>query len=145
MTDPAESIAADRADCAVCAAFLATGAAWSQAALLAVVAALAAALTGSHFGHAPSVLLAILAVGMVERYLAMRVSLDARLFARLARADGLDLAALDASLQRVLSVSPAKSRRAMSARIAGARSLYKMQVAATLLLLALAVLAWLAR
>jgi len=142
MSEAVEPGANDRAACAVCADLLATGTVWSQATLLAVLAALAAAATGARFGNSPVVLLLVLAVGLVERYLATRVALDASLFARLARVDAPDLATLDTALQRVLGVSPAKSGRPLSARLAGARRLYRAQMASTLLLIALDVAAW---
>jgi hypothetical protein len=145
MTLPNEFSVCDRADCAVCADWLATGAVWSQAALLAIVAALAAATIGARLGSAPGVLISLLAVGAIERYLALRVALDARLFDRLARGPLPDLAALDTALQRVLSVPTAKAGRDLSTRIAGARRLYRAQAAATLLLIVLAVVAWCGR
>lgn len=142
MSQPEDLSTGERASCAVCADWLATGALWSHAALLAMLAVLLAAATGTRLGSTPGVLIALLSLGMIERYLALRVALDSRLFGRLAQGYLPGLPALDTALQRVLSVSAAKAGRGLPARIAGARRLYRAQVIATLLLTALNIVAW---
>jgi hypothetical protein len=142
MSLPAELSAGERSACAVCADWLATGALWSHMALLAMLAVLLAAAAGTRLGSTPGVLAALLALGVIERCVALRVAFDARLFDRLARGDLQGLAALDAALQQVLSVPAAKAGRGLPPRIAGARRLYRAQVLATLLLAALNIVAW---
>lgn len=134
--------AEERAACAVCADWLATGKVWSQAALLAVLAVLIAAATGSRLGGSPAVLMALLGLFVAERYLAVRVLLDARLFDRLARGDLAGLGSLDAGLRGVLALGPEKAGRSLPPRIAGARRLYSAHAVVTLLLVALSVVAW---
>lgn len=142
MNQPQPLSGDERAACAVCADALATGRLWSQAALLALVAVLLAAAAGMPPSRAPGVLIAGLVLGLVERGLALRVQLDARLFDRLARAELATLSNLDHALQQVLAVSAAKAGRALPARIAGALRLYRLQVLATLSLCALDIVAW---
>lgn len=142
MSQPDELSAAERAACAVCADWLATGALWSHAALLAMLSVLLAAATGTGLGSMSGVLIVLLVLGAIERCVALRVALDARLFDRLARGDVRGLPALDAALQQVLSVAAATPRRGVPARIAGAQRLYRAQVLATLLLAALNILVW---
>ncbi|WKB53923.1 hypothetical protein [Eleftheria terrae] len=131
----------DRCDCAVTADFLATSRCWDG--LAAGSAALAAWLLARQAPAAgwPAAML-LLALG-IERYLAVRLSLDRRLFERLARAEGLCLATLDAALAAHFRLPPHKVGRALAPRIAGARRLYRAHVAAALALsgLALAALA----
>ncbi len=132
----------ERAACGVCAAWLATGVLCSQAAGLAVLAVLAAALAGGRLGASAPVLLVLLALGVAERVLALRVTLDARLFARLASGELATLAALDAGLQQVLQVPQAKAGRSLAARCAGAQRLYRGQMLCVLALITLNFVAW---
>ncbi|MEY4563495.1 MAG: hypothetical protein RLZZ618_2772 [Pseudomonadota bacterium] len=85
----------------------------------------------------PCLLIAIAALALVERVLAVRVAFDAKLFKRLAQHDGMALAGLDQGLQAVMSVPASKAGRPVAARIRGAQRLYRYQVAASLLLMAL--------
>lgn len=134
--------AEERAACAVCADWLSTGALWSHTALLAMAAVLFAAATGSRLGSMQGVLISLLAIGLIERYLALRVALDARLFDRLAQGQLLDLPSLDKALQQVLSVPAIKAGRDLPSRVAGAQRLYRVHVSVTLLLIALSIVAW---
>ena len=129
---------ADRAACAVCADWLATAPVLSLVAWLGVAAALAGLATGG----APHPVLLLVPLAIAERYLAVRVALDARLFHRLADGSLHTLAHLDAGLQQVLGVPPAKAGRPLHARIAGARQLYRWHAAAAALLVVLAVFTW---
>lgn len=138
MSTPHELSAAERAACAVCADWLSTGTLWSQAALLAMLGLL----LSPPAAHRPGLLAALVLLGAFERVLALRVAFDARLFQRLADGRLTDLPALDNALQHVLSIPAAKTGRPLPPRIAGARRLYRIQVLATLLLVALNVLAW---
>lgn len=82
--------------------------------------------------------------GLVERYLAVRLAIDAQLFGTLARDAAADLAALDAALS-ALRLAPAhKAGRGMSARAEGAMRLVRWHtdaVALQALLLAVACIA----
>lgn len=82
-------------------------------------------------GHTPqhpvtAVALAVAAwAGLVERYLAVRLAIDAQLFGTLARDTAADLAALDAALS-ALRLAPAhKAGRTLSARAEGALRLVR--------------------
>lgn len=151
MTAPPAPLDAEaRARCAVTASLLQGGrvvGALALACLLAVV--LAAGPLGARAGAAGSqgsvgavaVWLA-LPLLLVERYFALRVALDARLFDHLARGHVADLATLDRALQQVLQVPAAKAGRTIDARIAGARRLLRAQALAGLVLLAAALGSW---
>ena len=129
---------AERAACAVCADWLATSTTVGLVAWFAVAAALAGLATGG----APHPVLLLVPLAFVERYLAVRVALDARLFDRLATGTLASLGDLDAGLRQTLSVPAAKAGRPLDARIAGARRLYRWQTVATVLIVVLAILAW---
>ena len=85
---------------------------------------------------APLIALAVLTA--LERYLAVRVALDARLFDRLADGSLGDLQCLDGALQRVLAVPASKAGRALASRIAGTRRLARLHLAAVAALVATA-------
>ena len=130
----------ERADCAVCAALLHASRVWQWLALVAVpLGATAAALPAPRLAW----LVALAALALLERWLAGRVALDARLFDGLA-AGGLSLDGLDAALRRVLAVPAGKMRRPLAPRIAGARRLAALHLAAVGLLVAfdLAAVLW---
>ena len=130
--------ASDRAACAVCADWLRTAPAVSIAAWFAVAAALA----GLSTGGAPHPILLLVPLAIAERYLAVRVALDARLFDRLANGTLASLGDLDGGLQQVLAVSSAKAGRPLAPRIAGARRLYRWHTVTAALIVLLAVFAW---
>jgi hypothetical protein len=130
-----------RADCAVCADLLATAPLASPLALVAAALAAWRCMAAVPPWPAPLVAagLATLVAVLLERYLAIRVALDARLLHRLTQgaAAGLPgLAALDGGLQRVLSRRPADPPRELAARLAGARRLHRLHLAAVALVLA---------
>ena len=129
---------AERAACAVCADWLATSTAVGLVAWFAVAAALAGLATGG----APHPVLLLVPLAVFERFLAVRVALDARLFDRLATGSFASLDALDAGLRQTLSVPAAKAGRPLAPRLAGARRLYRWQSVATALIVVLAILAW---
>jgi hypothetical protein len=129
---------AERAACAVCADWLATSAAVGLVAWFAVAAALAGLATGG----APHPVLLLVPLAVFERFLAVRVALDARLFDRLATGSLANLDDLDAGLRQTLSVPAAKAGRPLAPRLAGARRLYRWQTVATALIVVLAILAW---
>jgi hypothetical protein len=131
----------DRADCAVCGDLLATAPLASPLALVAAALAAWRCMAPAPPWPAPLVAagLATLVAVLLERYLAVRVALDARLLHRLAQgaAAGLPgLAALDGGLQRVLGRRPAHPPRELAARLAGARRLHRQHLAAVALVLA---------
>lgn len=128
----------DRAACAVCADWLGTAPALSLVAWLAVAAALAGLATGG----APHPIVLLVPLAVAERYLAVRVALDARLFDRLAVGSLATLDDLDAGLQQVLAVPAAKAGRPLAPRIAGARRLHRLHTATVVLIALLAILAW---
>lgn len=135
----------ERAACAVCADALHASRSLSAGALLAMAAVLLAAWGRTRFGTSPAVLGGLLVLGLAERYLAMRVALDARLFDRLAAADAAGLPGLpllDVALQQVLRVPADTAGRLLAPRIGGALRLCRLHAAATVLLVALAALAW---
>jgi len=129
---------AERAACAVCADWLATSPAVGLVAWFAVAAALAGLATGG----APHPVLLLVPLAIAERFLAVRVALDARLFDRLATGSLASLDDLDAGLRQTLSVPAAKAGRPLAPRLAGARRLYRWQSVATALIVVLAILAW---
>lgn len=128
----------DRAACAVCADWLGTAPALSLVAWLAVAAALAGLATGG----APHPIVLLVPLAVAERYLAVRVALDARLFDRLAVGSLATLDDLDAGLQQVLAVPAAKAGRPLAPRIAGARRLHRLHTVTVVLIALLAILAW---
>jgi len=128
----------DRAACAVCADWLGTAPALSLVAWLAVAAALAGLATGG----APHPIVLLVPLAVAERYLAVRVALDARLFDRLAVGSLATLDDLDAGLQQVLAVPAAKAGRPLAPRIAGARRLHRLHAVTVVLIALLAILAW---
>lgn len=129
---------ADRAACAVCADWLATATVSAGAA----GASAAAALAGVATGGAPQPLLVLLPLLLAERYLALRLALDARLFARLADGTLPGLGALDAGLAGALNVGAAKAGRPLATRIAGARRLHRWHIVVALLCAVTAALTW---
>jgi len=129
---------AERAACAVCADWLATSTAVGLVAWFAVAAALAGLATGG----APHPVLLLVPLAVFERFLAVRVALDARLFDRLATGSLASLDDLDTGLQQTLSVPTSKAGRPLAPRLAGARRLYRWQTVATALIVLLAILAW---
>jgi hypothetical protein len=136
MTGPVTP--SDRAACAVCADWLGTAPALSLVAWLAVAAALAGLATGG----APHPIVLLVPLAVAERYLAVRVALDARLFDRLAVGSLGTLDDLDAGLQQVLAVPAAKAGRPLAPRIAGARRLHRLHTVTVVLIALLAILAW---
>jgi hypothetical protein len=82
--------------------------------------------------------------GMAERYLAVRLNIDAQLFGTLSKADTADLAALDEALGALRMVPVGKAGRALAARAEGAMRLVRWHtdaVALQALLLAAACIA----
>lgn len=129
----------DRAASAVCADWLAT----SRVSAAAAAASAAAAFAGVATGGAPQPLLLLAALLLAERYLALRLAFDERLFARLAEGASLaDLAALDSGLQQVLALPAAKAGRPLPERIAGARRLHRRHMAVALACALPAALTW---
>lgn len=140
MTPTAALSASDRTACAVCADLLATGSQWRHAShLLVLTGVVGVAANVQHTGR-PNLsitlllLLTLLSLGLIQQYLGVRVSLDARLFDRLACGNITDLPALDVALQRLFSLPDTKIGRSLPERLAGAKRLYQGQAAATLLL-----------
>ena len=126
---------AERADSAVCASVLATGAWWWGWML--ACGALAAVLAWSRHDLWVGV---ALCVGWVPgTWWTVRVQLDARLFHWMAQAEGplTQGRDLDAALQRVVGRSTGEpsvtSSRSMTERVAGAMGLYRRLVAWSLL------------
>lgn len=79
---------------------------------------------------------AVAAVGVVELLIAMRVSLDAALFRRLAndaQAERLDVAAFDAAMLALKLMSAGKAGQPIAKRFAGARRLLVVQIVALLI------------
>jgi hypothetical protein len=141
-TQPAMSDARDvldaqaRAQCAVCADLLAASSVWFCVGPL-VLAGLAAAILmagASGDGVAGAILCwwAALLVWLAERYVALRIRLDARLFDRLSRGEasgGLgSLALLDGALQKVLGVPAHRSGRSLDERLSGTRRWWRRQL-----------------
>jgi len=128
----------DRAACAVCADWLGTAPAVSLVAGFAVAAALA----GLANGGAPHPILLLVPLTIAERYLAVRLALDARLFGRLADGTLGTLDDLDAGLRQVLAVPARKAGRPLAQRIMGARRLHQWHTATVALMVLMAILAW---
>jgi hypothetical protein len=76
---------------------------------------------------------AVVAIGLVEFWLAARVAIDADLFAALGEDD---LAQFDEAMRRLGLMPGSKADRPMEARIRGALRLLKLQVALLLLQIA---------
>ncbi len=87
--------------------------------------------------------LATALLGVVERYFALRLRLDAGLFADLADGRIADIAALDAGLAAigVRAGAPTNPPRPLDARIAGGRRLWRWHLAVVLLQAAMTLLA----
>lgn len=138
----------DRAACAVVADLLTTARLWSAPALGGLAVAGWAVVTQASTWPLPLRAAALLALGLllgVERYLAIRVALDARLFGRLALGSLDSLAALDQALTAQLALPPAKAGRPLAPRLTGARRLYRLHAGAALVCSAQAgwgLLAW---
>ena len=74
------------------------------------------------------------AAGLAEMYLAIRVAFDAALFHRAASvSDGDEWVELDEALTRLALLPKAKAGRHPEARVAGARRLFRFQIAALIL------------
>jgi hypothetical protein len=73
--------------------------------------------------------LLVLLAGLAETYLAIRVSFDARVFRNVA-AKAADFSSTDAALMRLGLLPAAKAGRPADVRIAGARRLLGLQIAA---------------
>ncbi|MDO5625742.1 MAG: hypothetical protein Q4G71_13760 [Pseudomonadota bacterium] len=77
---------------------------------------------------------AALLAGLAERYLALRLALDARLFDALAHGHMHSLPALDTALHALgLRQADAGTARPLAARVAGARRLSRLHLAVVLL------------
>jgi len=117
---------------AVCAALLAQGQRIDALSRLLTVGALLLA------PFAPQNALAglglVVAAGILQLYLAIRVGFDAALFGRLA--DMTDLAGMDAALLQLALIPAAKAGRSLAPRLAGARRLLRGQRLALALQLA---------
>ena len=90
----------------------------------------------------PTGLLVVL-FGLVELFVAMRISLDAAIFRRFAAeasADRLDMEAFDATLGVFRPLSGKREDRPLSKRLAGAKRLLAIQAAALIVQLAVAAL-----
>lgn len=126
---------AERADSAVCASVLATGAWWWGWML--ACGALAAVVAWSR--HDLWVGVALCVGGVPGTWWVVRVNLDARLFQWMAQAEGplTQGRDLDAALKRVVGrstgVDDVASSRSMAERVAGAMGLYRRLVAWSLL------------
>lgn len=136
----AQALDADaRARCGVAAALLHGGRVGGGLALLAAAAVLL--MPGRVAPSWPSAVAAVLLL-FVERYFALRVALDARLFSDLAHGRCTDLPTLDRALQQVLHVPAAKGGRSLDERIHGAQRLLRLQLLATAGLWLLVLWAW---
>lgn len=141
-----------RAQCAVCADLLAAASVWSWVGPLVLVGLAAAILmAGASGGGVAGVTLcwwAALMVWLAERYVALRIGLDARLFDRLSRGEasgGLrSLPLLDGALQQVLGVPHHRSGRSLDERLSGAQRWWRRQLwlIAGQVIWALGVLIW---
>lgn len=126
---------AQRCACALLADLLRSARLWDGPALLGLAAA---GLSGTAWPPMPHAALMFMLGGLlaVERYLAVRVALDARLFDRLARgaAPGgvASLALLDQALMAQLGMPAPQASRTLLPRLAGARRLYRLHLAAAL-------------
>ncbi len=130
--------AQDRADCAVLSALLSQGAVVNRLSggltLLSLLALGAAALLSA---RAPALAaLPVLALGLLQAFLAARVALDAALFQALAQGVVADLPALDGALRNLALAPAAKLGRPLPPRMAGARRLLRLQLLAFLAQLA---------
>lgn len=141
MNAAAQPLDADaRARCAVAAALLHGGRVGGALALLAAAAWLVL-MSGRGAPSGPPAAAAVLLL-FVERYAALRVALDGRLFSDLAAGRCADLATLDGALQQVLRVPAAKAGRPLDDRIRGAQRLLRLQLLATGGLWLLVLWAW---
>jgi len=123
----------DRDLAAIAAALLDQGRRVDGLSRLVTVAALFVLMLSPAIPGSPSLLLLamlgpVALLGLGEAYLALRVGFDAALFHSLAAPDeAFDLGRLDEALLRLGLISPAKTGRPITARIAGARRLLQWQ------------------
>jgi hypothetical protein len=136
---------ADRAVAAVAADLLAQGARVHGLSVVLTVASLAADAAMALWWPKPlpmTIACAAAVAGLVELWFALRVGLDARLFARMA--NGLSPADLDAALQALGLTGPEKAGRPLPARVKGATRLLGCQAGLLVLQVVLLVAgAWL--
>jgi hypothetical protein len=115
----------DRAMCAATAALLRASevlALWGLA--LSFISGLVLALTGRSLGSAAWIAYAAVAlIGLAERYLALRLRLDASLFDGLARATIASLPSMDHALERLGLRRNADRTRPLTDRVLGTRQL----------------------
>jgi hypothetical protein len=128
MTDPT-----DRSLPTVTAALLAQGRTLDGLSRLLTVGALFGLLVHAVANDADPVLVTVALLvaalaGFAQSYYAVRVGFDAALFGQLAE-NTIDLAALDSALSRLGLLPADKAGRSLEARIAGARALFRTQVA----------------
>ena len=132
----------DRAACLIAASLLARGATLHRLAVILAVLALLAAASLAEL-HPQAAAYGVFAAGLAalillcETYLALRTAFDADLFRGLATG-ALDLATLDAGLQRVYALPAEKLGRPLDQRLDGARRLLKLQAACLFILTAAA-------
>lgn len=120
----------DRAACAAMARLLQSGALLAHLGLAATALAAAVLLLKSSIGVAAGALLvAALLAGTADRYYALRVRLDAGLFADLAQGHIASLPALDAALARVGLRKPGTVARSLDDRMHGAKGLLIKHIA----------------
>jgi hypothetical protein len=125
-TLPAE----DRAACAAMARLLQSGALLAHLGLAATTLAAAVLLVKTSIGVAAGAfLVAALLAGAADRYYALRVRLDAGLFADLAQGHVASLPALDAALARVGLRKSGTVARSLDDRMQGAKGLLTKHVA----------------
>ena len=93
-------------------------------AVIAILPALTPRLQWTYIGFTVAAVLA----GLAQAYFAIRVGFDAALFRRLANTG--DVAAIDAALVQLDLLPAGKRGRPAEARVAGARSLFRLQILA---------------
>lgn len=136
--------AQERAQCEVLAAWLHALARLAPVALLIAAAALAALVFDRWHALAGGATAAFAAAALLlvpERYFALRLALDARLFQALAAGRVASLADLDGALAALHLRKQAQATRSLAARIAGTRRLargYLVTVLAQIVLFAIA-------
>jgi hypothetical protein len=123
-------------------ALCATTAAWLSASRSLSFPALASvALATLHLAHGGALWLSALAVLLLvlaERYLALRLAFDARVFEALAQGHIESSADFDAALRQLGFAKAAQAERSIEDRVGGAMRLWRWHVATLLLQLALA-------
>ena len=138
MTDP-DALLCDneRARCAVIARRLDAAQSLAQLALVCIAVTMIGLAVGAWREERLAIGLVATALGLVERYFALRIRLDAGLFSDLAAGRIATLGALDAGLASI--GAPARAARSLDDRIAGCRGLWRrhLAVAAAQALLAL--------